>query len=642
MNKSQKRQTINDNNDDSDAFKIIKPKFLKKSKREKLAKQKELQAKEEELKRKQELEEAIKQKKAKKLAQLQNEQDEDDTHGYRNADEYNANGTNGSQYRSVSEFNKRSSSNNRDKDSNKKASKSGKLKFSFEWSTEEDTSLDYQPLITVNGTGNGSGSNNNNNNNNNGSLVPKSLADRLNWDDKHWSAKKLSEMTSRDWRILKEDFEINSKGAIHENPLRSWQESAIPDEILTILQKLRYNEPTPIQRAAIPVALKNKDVLGIAETGSGKTLSFVIPLLSYLFKLPKLTNATKNDGPYSLILVPTRELAQQIHTEVSKFTRFLKFRVAAIYGGHQLETNAFDLQDGIEILIATPGRLLDCLDRKILVLNQCFYLIMDEADRMIDLGFEKQVNQILSILPNLKKQGNSSASLYNRFAKALGIRRNTTMMFTATMPPAIEKLTKNYLTNPSTVVIGNPEKAADTVDQKVEFTNSDEIKNKKLLALLSHQRQYTPPIIIFVNYKKTCDMLHELISTNTRYKPVIIHGSKSQDQREYAIKNLRNGNFQVLIATDLAGRGIDIPNVSLVVNYQMSKHIEDYIHRIGRTGRAGNLGTAVTFLNAENDKDVMYDLKMMIIKSELSKCPDELRRHPYAIAKLNQYRAIND
>ncbi|GMM35161.1 mRNA splicing protein [Saccharomycopsis crataegensis] len=576
--------------DDDDAFKIVKPTFLKKSKRQKLIKEKANKLKEEELMKKQQLVESIKQKKAKKLLL------------------------------------ERQISTNAISDSQKPVKKpranrdSKHKKFAFEWNNEDDTSSDYQPLVAYNSVDSG---------------IQKSLSKKLNWDDKHWTEKSLDEMTSRDWRILKEDFEIGSKGSIAENPLRSWKESQIPERVLGVIDLLGYKQPTPIQRAAIPIALNNKDVLGIAETGSGKTLSFVVPLLSYLNNLPKLNSKTKNDGPYGLILAPTRELAQQIHLEVTKFTKHLRYNAVAIFGGHQLETNAFDMQDGVEILIATPGRLLDCLDRKILVLNQCFYLVMDEADRMIDMGFEEQVNKILSALPKIQ------TTFGSQVARRLKIKRNITMMYTATMPPAIEKMTSRYLDRPNTIVIGNPEKAADTVEQKVEFVTNDEMKNRKLLDVLS-SRKYRPPIIIFVNYKKTIEALHELIESNTKLKSVVIHGSKSQDQREYAIKSLRNGKYDILIATDVAGRGIDIPNISLVINYQMSKNIEDYVHRIGRTGRAGSTGTAITYLNGEDDKAVLYDLKNMIGKSQLSRCPDELKRHPAAMIKPNQFKAIND
>lgn len=539
-------------------------KFLKKSKREKLKKQSAIQAQADLANKKLAFAKALEQKKLQRQTRHEERPDE-----------------------------------SRQIERSKAAKKSSK--FNFEWNQLEDTSGGYEPLVKY--------------------KVAENTT--VGWDDKHWSEKPLAEMTNRDWRIFREDYEIGTRGLVKEHPLRSWAESEIPKSIVDVVHQLGYENPTPVQRATIPVALKNKDVLAIAETGSGKTLGFVIPALSYITRLPPMTALTQNHGPYVLILVPTRELAQQIHIEVTKFCKHLGYKSAAVYGGHQLETNSMDLQDGVEILIATPGRLLDCLERKILVLNQCFYLVMDEADRMIDLGFEIQVKAILDRLP-------SAAN--NRQASRIGATRNVTLMFTATMPSSIEKLVSNYLRSPSTVVIGNPGMAVDSVEQKAEFVSSDDAKNKRLLAVL-RSPAYRPPIIIFVNYKKTCEDLRALIESSTRLKAVVIHGSKSQDQREAAIRNLRLGKYDVLVATDLAGRGIDIPDVSLVINYQMTKQIEDYVHRIGRTGRAGNTGTAMTFLSPEADQAVLYDLKNTIMKSSISKCPEELKRHPAAQVK---------
>ncbi|PHH86900.1 hypothetical protein CDD83_9617 [Cordyceps sp. RAO-2017] len=205
---------------------------------------------------------------------------------------------------------------------------------------------------------------------------------------RHWSDKKLDEMRERDWRIFKEDFGIATKGGSIPNPMRNWGESGLPPRLLDIVHRVGYKEPTPIQRAAIPIALQARDLIGVAVTGSGKTAAFLLPLLVYISDLPPLTEANKNDGPYALILAPTRELVQQIETEAMKFADPLGFRCVSIVGGHSLEEQAFALRNGAEIIVATPGRLVDCIERRLLVLAQCCYVIMDEADRMIDLGFE--------------------------------------------------------------------------------------------------------------------------------------------------------------------------------------------------------------------------------------------------------------
>lgn len=220
----------------------------------------------------------------------------------------------------------------------------------------------------------------------------------------HWSQKPLEAMRERDWRIFREDFSIAARGGNIPNPMRSWDESKIPMQILEIIDEVGYKEPSPIQKQAIPLGLNNRDLIGIAETGSGKTASFVIPMLTYIGKLAPLTDENRHLGPYALILAPTRELAQQIESETNKFALRLGYRCVSIVGGKAMEEQALNMRDGAEIIIATPGRLKDCIERHVLVLGQCTYVVMDEADRMINLGFEEVVNFILDQLPlsNLK------------------------------------------------------------------------------------------------------------------------------------------------------------------------------------------------------------------------------------------------
>lgn len=529
-----------------------------------------------------------------------------------------------------------------------KAAKRKDQKFVFEWSSKEDTLDSADPLYSASAA-----------------AAAKSEAQRRfeqedrwrrqevedrkrallkqlgpskknkhEWEDVHWTKKPLDQMRERDWRIFKEDFSILTKGGSIPNPMRSWEESKIPPEILSTIRKIGYKEPTPIQRAAIPVALGLRDVIGVAETGSGKTASFVIPLLSYILELPALNEITKTDGPYGIVLAPTRELAQQIEIETQKFCTPLGFRCASIVGGHSIEEQVYKIQDGTEIVIATPGRLVDCLERRILVLSQCCYVVMDEADRMIDLGFEEQVTKILSALPvtNEKPTGDD-AELENEVMQQettfLGgkHRYRQTMMYTATWPRAIERMAEKYLRRPGIVTIGNAGQATDRVEQRVEFVAGEAKRARRLLDILNHQK-FAPPVIIFVNVKRNCDYVAKALN-DEGWRTVVMHGSRSQDQREAALSQLRAGTADCLVATDVAGRGIDVPDVSLVVNFQMAKSIEDYTHRIGRTGRAGKSGVAITFLGKEDD-DVVFELKQMISKSAVSKVPDELRRYEAA------------
>jgi ATP-dependent RNA helicase DDX23/PRP28 len=550
---------------------------------------------------------------------------------------------------------------------NKKRRRTTEKKFNFEWNAEEDTSPDYNPIYNKRAETNFFGR---------GRLAgfddtaadaaarkyAAALEDRdheagaarakeiMEMErrrkeeggrtaiDKHWSEKKLEQMRERDWRIFKEDFNISTKGGNIPNPMRNWKESNLPKRLLDIIEQVGYIDPSPIQRAAIPIALQSRDLIGVAVTGSGKTAAFLLPLLVYIAELPRLDEFEwrRNDGPYAIILAPTRELAQQIESEALKFARPLNFNVVSIVGGHSLEEQAYNLRNGCEIIIATPGRLVDCIERRIIVLSQCCYVIMDEADRMIDLGFEEPVNKILDALPvGNEKPDTEAAEDAQVMSQHLGgkDRYRQTMMYTATMPSAVERIARKYLRRPAIVTIGNVGEAVETVEQRVEFVAGEDKRKKRLAEILS-SRQFAPHIIVFVNIKRNCDAVARDIK-HMGFSSVTLHGSKTQEQREAALASVRNGSTDVLVATDLAGRGIDVPDVSLVANFNMATNIESYTHRIGRTGRAGKSGVAITFLGNE-DNDVLYDLKQMLMKSSISRVPEELRKHEAAQQKVQK------
>ncbi|KNG81290.1 pre-mRNA-splicing ATP-dependent RNA helicase PRP28 [Aspergillus nomiae NRRL 13137] len=523
----------------------------------------------------------------------------------------------------------------------KKRKRTTDRKFNFEWNAEEDTSFGDDVADNV------------------AKKYARALEDRdheaggirareilemerrrreestRNQLDKHWSEKKLEHMRERDWRIFKEDFNISTKGGSVPNPMRSWDESNLPKRLMELVNKVGYKEPTPIQRAAIPIAMQSRDLIGVAVTGSGKTAAFLLPLLVYIAELPRIDEFEwrKNDGPYAIVLAPTRELAQQIEIEAKKFTEPLGFNVVSIVGGHSFEEQAYSLRNGAEIIIATPGRLVDCIERRMLVLSQCCYVIMDEADRMIDLGFEEPVNKILDALPvSNEKPDSEEAENSMAMSQHIGTkdRYRQTMMYTATMPTAVERIARKYLRRPAIVTIGSAGEAVDTVEQRVEFIAGEDKRKKRLGDILS-SGEFRPPIIVFVNIKRNCDAIAREIK-QWGFSSVTLHGSKTQEQREAALASVRNGQTDVLVATDLAGRGIDVPDVSLVINFNMATTIESYTHRIGRTGRAGKSGVAITFLGNE-DTDVMYDLKQMLMKSPISRLPEELRKHEAAQSK---------
>jgi len=481
------------------------------------------------------------------------------------------------------------------------AKKKSLRKYAFDWDLEDDTSSEYAPLVTVD--------------------VSKPRNQVLK-SEKHWSQKPLDQMTARDWRIFKDDYNITSKGGDLPNPLRLWEEyPQLPAKLVDILKNtLNYQEPTPIQRAAIPLALEHRDVVGIAETGSGKTLAFLLPLLTYItsiepeymkYEHSQEINSNKTLG---LILAPTRELALQISAECQKFTKPLGLSVVTIIGGHQYEETVHSLQNGVHIVVATPGRLIDSLERGLISLEKCYHLIMDEADKMIDMGFEKSLQQILGYLPT------SDHLLSSLDTRIFRIKKRTTLMFTATITPAIEKITKNYLVDPGYLYIGNANELVDNIEQKFEYlgeTPGDKqtVDPKRLRRLVNvleqHKKKGAFSVIIFANYRNVVEQLADELAEKNFGGVAVIHGSKNQEARERAIKSFRAKESSVLIATDVAARGIDVPHVSMVVNFQMSNKFEEYIHRIGRTGRAGQQGESFTFID-DGDSETFQGLKKFL------------------------------
>ncbi|KAG2367488.1 P-loop containing nucleoside triphosphate hydrolase protein [Suillus spraguei] len=532
----------------------------------------------------------------------------------------------------------------------RKIRKMNDRKFVFDWNVEEDTFSSDSPVAVglnrqgaqvmfgrghVGGFDDGGGERLGRGaaTNNLADAMERRMAAKSGLDERHWSEKPLEEMRERDWRIFREDFSIAARGGSIPHPLRSWTESQIPQKILSVIDKIGYKEPSAIQRQAIPIGLQNRDIIGIAETGSGKTAAFVIPMLTFISNMPLFTDENRHLGPYALILAPTRELAQQIEAEARKFASPLGFTCVSIVGGRAVEEQQFNLREGAEIIIATPGRLKDVLERHVLVLSQCRYIVMDEADRMVHLGFETDLLFILDKLPSETMVGEDTGAMDVDGEEVKKGRTRVTTLFSATMPPAVERLARKYLKRPATITIGEAGRAVDTVDQRVEFVNGDE-KKKQLMLEILNSGQYPSPIIVFVNQKKTADMVAKDLS-RAGWSAATLHSGKTQEQREASLQSLRSGDSDILVATDLAGRGIDVQDVSLVINYQMAGTIEAYVHRIGRTGRAGKQGTAITFLTNDDD-EVMYDLKQEISKSPVSKVSPELAKHESAQHKVSR------
>lgn len=481
-------------------------------------------------------------------------------------------------------------------------------RFQFEWSADDDTS-DARVAgdarveeVLLRGRAGLDGSER--------SLTGKSTM-RSTLAEKPWTEKSLSEMRPRDWRIFREDYQIQVRGGDDvPPPLRTWRESRIPGAILDAIEAMGYREPTSIQRQAIPIGLIPRDLIGLAETGSGKTASFVVPMLAYVMAQPRMAPGDVYMGPYGLILAPTRELALQIEAETRKFAARLQIQVVSLVGGRDLGEQAFHLNDGAEIVIATPGRLQDCLERHMLVLGQCHYLVMDEADRMVDMNYEEALHYILDSLPTTR----------------------TTMLYSATMPPTVDKIARTYLTRPVTVTIGQAGQAVGTIEQCVEFVDSEEDRQQRLLHVLDSG--FAPPMIVFVNQKANADLVGKDLR-RAGWNVAVLHSGLSQPQREAAIASLRDGYNEVLCCTDIGARGIDLPDVSLVVNYQFPTQFASYIHRIGRTGRAGKKGHAMSFVN-DDDAQHFYALRLELAKSPVSSVPGALANHPAALQAPSQ------
>ncbi|HEV8542878.1 MAG TPA: DEAD/DEAH box helicase [Verrucomicrobiae bacterium] len=332
-----------------------------------------------------------------------------------------------------------------------------------------------------------------------------------------------------------------------------------------------YVEPTPIQAEAIPLIIEDKDVIGSAQTGTGKTAAFGLPIISRL-------GHSHPQGPRSLILEPTRELAAQVDRALKDFAKFTELHIGLVYGGvgygHQMQS----LKRGVDILVATPGRLLDHLQRGTLRLDRVQFLVLDEADRMLDMGFLPDVRRIIDRCP----------------------RKRHTSLFSATIPPEIDSLIKWAMHHPVTVEIGQRRAPAEMVRHVIYPVAHDQ--KTDLLRTLLDQVHYQS-VIVFCRTKHGADKVSRLLKKNN-HSVAVIHADRSQREREQALHGFREGKYEVLVATDIAARGLDIADVSHVINFDVPQHPQDYVHRIGRTGRAQSAGDAFTLMTAEDSKHV--------------------------------------
>ncbi|QQS27493.1 MAG: DEAD/DEAH box helicase [Sphingobacteriales bacterium] len=358
----------------------------------------------------------------------------------------------------------------------------------------------------------------------------------------------------------------------------------IIDPILKSLNDEGYTNPTPIQAQAIPIVLKGIDLLGCAQTGTGKTAAFAIPILQLLNENKSLD---RNRKIKSLIVTPTRELAIQINDSFNAYGKFLKVKSTVIFGGVSQNPQVLELQTGTDILVATPGRLLDLMNQKIISLNDIKIFVLDEADRMLDMGFIHDVKKILAALP----------------------KKRQSLFFSATMPPEIIKLAGTILHNPMSVSVTPVSSTVDLIQQFIYFVEKDQ-KPELLVDVLNDSSIKTA--LVFTRTKHGADKVVKILQKN-QIKAEAIHGNKGQNARQRALSNFKAQTTRILVATDIAARGIDVDDLEYVINYDMTNVPETYVHRIGRTGRAGAKGTALSFC-AEEEKPYLQSIEKLIRK----------------------------
>jgi ATP-dependent RNA helicase RhlE len=360
------------------------------------------------------------------------------------------------------------------------------------------------------------------------------------------------------------DISTHASEVLAPSPI-TFSQLGLRQQILDAVRDAGYTEPTPIQREAIPVALSGRDMMGLAHTGTGKTAAFTLPIIDRLLDGPKRTRV--------LILAPTRELAAQVDDSFRKYGKHSGLGVVAVFGGVPIEPQERALRAGVDVVVATPGRLIDHIERQNVVFDDLEVLVLDEADRMLDMGFAPQINRIVNEIPRYRQ----------------------TLLFSATMPPEVEALARKYLRKPVVVQVGRRSAAASTVAHAVYPVPRDK-KSALLVELL--RRPEMDSVLIFSRTKHGADRVVRHLE-RADITATAMHADKSQAQRTQALEGFKSGSIRVLVATDIAQRGLDISGITHVINYDVPQQPEDYVHRIGRTGRAAATGDAYTFMSPD-------------------------------------------
>ncbi|OAD07363.1 CCHC-type zinc finger transcription factor [Mucor lusitanicus CBS 277.49] len=407
---------------------------------------------------------------------------------------------------------------------------------------------------------------------------------KTSWTPPHY----IRNLTEVDHQAVRDKYHILIEGEDPVPPIRHFQDMKLPEPILKYLKEKHIEKPSPIQIQGLPVALTGRDMIGIAFTDLDLLAALVMFALEAEVRLP----LAQGEGPIGMIICPSRELARQTFDglndmahALSKGGNYPELRSLLCIGGINMRDQQDVFQKGIHMVVATPGRLMDLLNKKKFNLDNCKYLCMDEADRMIDMGFEEDVRNIMSYFKSQRQ----------------------TLLFSATMPKKIQDFALSALVKPMVVNVGRAGAANLDVIQEVEYVKQD----AKMVYLLECLQKTPPPVLVFAENKNDVDDIHEYFLLKG-VETVAIHGGKTQEEREYAIQSFKDYKKDVLVATDVASKGLDFPEIKHVINYDMPKEIEDYVHRIGRTGRSGKTGVATTFINQNCSEQIRLDLKHLL------------------------------
>lgn len=409
--------------------------------------------------------------------------------------------------------------------------------------------------------------------------------------------RKYRNTTPEEAAQIREKYFIDVNGVDIPSAIKQFADMALPQGVLNCLQAKGISRPTQIQMQGIPAILSGRDMIGIAFTGSGKTLVFSTPLVMLSLEMEMRMPLTSGEGPFGLIVAPSRELAHQTYEVIENMSDHLakddnvkcaRLRTVLCIGGLSVQEQKQQIRRGIHIVVATPGRLNDLLNKKSLHMAQCRYLCLDEADRMVDMGFEDEIRATLDHFRGQRQ----------------------TLLFSATMPKKIQDFAKSALVDPVVVNVGRAGAANLDVVQEVEYVKQE----GKLLYLLQCLQKTPPPVLIFCDNKSDVDDVHEYLLIKN-VEAVGIHGGLDQVERHAAIRGFKEGTKDVLIGTDVASKGLDFPAIQHVINFDMPKEIENYVHRIGRTGRCGRTGVATTFVNKNQEETILLDLKALLVEA---------------------------